>query len=935
MAAVIPLAGRSTFDSLRKAKFDTGVPQVTLSSSGLLSKIDERSPRQAPQETTYSTTTPRRTEPRTKRIEFHVPPKSKEGWDGKSHVKPLPPSRPERLGGESTDEMKALVRRCLKRGERAFVDEAVGDTQEPTWPAPRRRRGPERLFASYDAGAKGTISRRDCREILRSIGVALSDKDLTKVVDACSSEETGRVDYGALLAPEDRPEARKAMKKRSSSEEVTMATPQAGSYAAQYAAEKQRAKDRAGQVEGRLCATMTNPANLATLRKRLERADGSRSGTLAPTDFARAIREYAGEPLDEDDEMALCDAYDHRGLRLLDNHGGLQAPALLPTARSTSETAPVEDGEVAAPLASPRRSRLARDDDEGSRAFVERKLFGKRKGQGSTWMRLSKSDEGVRAAMWRAPDSEIDEAIVRGPLAEKATASAQERQRPVGFRPVLGRAHFEPNFDAVDYEKFLASLQERCDADPKNSLSQRRAVRKLSAALATDELKEQWDRAFTDVQEPKNAVATLKQLGVHLTSTEASAALAMAVKNGDFDAAALKATTLQVAERMDDADDAEKQRLYDAARARGEARRKGGGIGVARPQTAQLLRTQQQKAPAAATTTTSERRPIYDDRPILLRSRFSDDDFIVRRARTYDDAIVPRAAGRPTRRPSGPKKRSLSVDAGRFCLADYMGGGPKSEPMSRHDRKEKLTLARAMASVAARANLPLTSGAVDGKELKAALRRVGAPVGARDADRIVKAAGNGSTATPAEIHALLRKYGASPPPKRQEVKPKVVEAINFVAVDKNADDVVRSFPCRCCDFPFRSGRQSKTGSWGPVRPLHRPSTLGRRTDPSPAAVRPFCFLAMTSSQVERPGGRIPSRGRGRRTTLKRNRSRSFHRIRPVTSSSPRKPLAVQRSSATDPPRSRPTPSSLKIHPDELPNPAPSGPSSLIKLNKTP
>ena len=836
-AVIIPLNGRSSMMEKKDSMKVREIPAVTQSTIDFSATTPRAS-------MARSTTTPRSMAsmrsadtPRTMRSEVterqHAAGYSarravavKKEWDGKSHVKPLAASLRKQEAPQTAEDMKRLVQRCLKRGERTLVDEAVGDDKSPAWPAPRRKRGPERLFAPYDLQTKGTISRRDCREILRSVGVALTDDDLSRVVDSVTNDRTGRVDYASLLAPEDRPQARIENKKMQARRALQGAAEdleaEPGSYAAQYAAEKNKQLAKAEIIESRLCASMTDPNNVATLRRKLQQADGPKAGVLAPCDFARAIRDYAGEPLDNDDEIALCDAYDHRKLRLLDEGaGGLSVPVALKNINNNNPETKNNDndddgrshvfqktttGEVVSPLVSPRRSRLAREEDEGARAFVERRLFCKRKGQGSLWQRQSKSDESVRAALWRAGDSMVDDAIVRCSLEEKTKSGALERQRPVGFRPVLGREHFEANYDAVDYEKFLENLERRADADSLTREgsyavpTRRRAIRKIASALATNEQRDKWDRAFCDSKktqnssktvhfeeplEEKDAIATLATLGINLSTREAAETLALAKKNNNniFDARFLKTNALRAADALDDFEDRQKDQAYDLARQRGEARRRGGAAGLVRPQTASLLRDA--KTPVSSSSGAATKK---DDghRPLLLRSRFDDDEFVTRRARTFDDAIVPRAAGRPTRTSSRSKhnnrRMAQSVDASKrhnnsnkgSTLAAYLqDDNDVLLAPSRYDRVERLTLARAMASVSNRAKSDDTLGAalatarkpeaLDAGDLTHALRRIGAPVNAIDAARIVAAAAEpgASTASTTEIRALLRKYASN------------------------------------------------------------------------------------------------------------------------------------------------------------------------------
>lgn len=652
---------------------------------------------------------------------------------GKSHVKLRTPRR-----AETSDDVRALVSRSLAKGTRAFVDEAVGDC-EPAWPAPRRRRGIAKLFASYDPGSRGTVSRRDCCEVLRSLGVSVSDDELNRLVDRCADDRTGRVKYSSLLQDPPTVSSR-------------------GSYAAQYAAEKQKEREQARRVETQLCGMLEDTAQIATLRRKLRNADASGAGSLAPCDFARALREYTGEPLDDADETALCTAYDHRvPARLLeDTDEGMKSPLVLKPEENSSSA-------WDAPLESPRRAR--RDDDDGARAFVDRRLFVKRQGAGSNRVQRSQSDDAMRAALWRTdPDKASVPATPRA-AADDEGEGRLEAQRPVGFRPALGRSHREPAWDGVNYERFLDDLErqaddlERLTSSPKMTGTRRRAVRKIASALSNDDERTRWAREFVGSDggalarrnlDASEAATAVKDLGLNLTNRELKEAIELGSdKTRRFDASKLAIRALEAAAELDTEDEARREAQVEKTRTSAERRRKGAGLSV-RP-TSLVLRT---KSPSAVTRRETPDSAAYyyvtrDNKPVVFRSA-------INRPHVANENVPPAAGVATTTAPCSNRSQSPSRRLRDAVSKDAADSALTGLELTRHERRERLTLERAAASVARRASRARLAAALEAlpadevgaSDLSRALASAGAPLGSRDAARLVVEAAAGSREPP-------------------------------------------------------------------------------------------------------------------------------------------------------------------------------------------
>ncbi|KAJ8612526.1 hypothetical protein CTAYLR_003736 [Chrysophaeum taylorii] len=729
-------------------------------------------------------------------------PPAKPGPTGKSDVKTKPPSAPETAasGPRSLDELKTLVRKTLRRGERAFVDEAVGDCEPasdhttaaspakekklmaydvPVFAGGRPHNGVEAcrscllrefrslyhalrienliLFRRYDPGLSGTVSRRDCREVLRCLGTSLSDAELGRVVDEAADRRTGRVEYASLTRGEQRPQERRR---------------EAGGYAAQYALEKQKQRDRASEVEERLCATMRDSAHVATLRRKLRSADASRSGKLAPCEFARALREYTGEPLEDEDEIAICEAYDHRVPARLLEEDSLKSPAAL---GRTDELFDDDNDDFDVPLASPRKSRTPREEDEGARALVDRRLFSKRRGQGSYHVKKSKSDEAARSSLWRS-DADAEPATFRSRLDDDEGNDADCQRPVVGFRPVLGRSHREPVFDLVDYEKFADNLEKRADeissAAKKEAnvgsewtATRRRTVKKIAAAVANHEQRNNWDRQFFGVDgpgefsKPSDAVAAFAALGVDLSRRELLEALDLGrTRSANFDPKALATKALETTEAIETAEEAKKDALFETTRVKAETKRRGGGAAVDAARSSAVLRHQ-----APSEVSSSRRRNLQGtgyfystptNRPLFLRSEANRD----RPSRAVDDSDLPPPAGIKT---TPIRKKNHAVSPETDDDDDELRTARSSL-----DRRERLVFERAKASISERTSRARLAAALEAMpggddqvvaadDLQRTLRRVGAPVASSDAARIVARAGGGRGASRHQLADLL------------------------------------------------------------------------------------------------------------------------------------------------------------------------------------
>lgn len=567
----------------------------------------------------------------------------------------------------------------------------------------------------------------------------MSESDLRRVVDQFTDARTGRVEYASLLTVQSE---RRPIRD--------------GSYAAQYAEEKRKQSNRAADVEKRLCATMDNPASIATLRRKLQAADASDVGTLAPNDFARALRDYTGEPLDDEDEIALCEAYDHRVPARLLEDDAMKAPAAM-TGADEKKTERDEGADFVVPLASPRKAQLRREEDEGVRAFVDRRLFVNRRGCGSRSVAKSRSDEAMRAILWRG---DTDEAVVRWRLDEKETEqNAMDEQRPVGFRPVLGRSHREPNWDAVDYRRFLESLESRADESTWSN-ARRRTVRKIADALSTDDARDRWARNFSENQQklpkPSDAVAAFASLGINLSRRELLEALELgSVSNNGttrFDSRRLASRALADVETLDSADNARREAIVDQARDKAKNRRRSSRAAIEGARSSGVF--YERSRAAVGTERKGGSGYFYlaaNEKPVVLRSEVDRD----RPSTVVDTADMPPAAG----------SRSVpGKDAPRRPTQTYATDEePLGKSSTRFERRERLSLERATTSIALRASRSrlaaaleaLPSDRVDADTLQRTLRGAGAPVGSRDAARIIAEAASGDSPSRRQVSDLL------------------------------------------------------------------------------------------------------------------------------------------------------------------------------------
>lgn len=457
-------------------------------------------------------------------------------------------------------------------------------------------------------------------------------------------------------------------------------------------------------AERRLCAAMPNAAHIGSLRRKLRRADASRAGSLAPCEFGRALREFTDGNFGDGDEAALCEAYDHRAELIEDTGESMMSDPI-----------------CSQEMASSRKQKTPRGEDEGIRAWVETRAFSKRRGFGTRQTGHGKSDEAMRSILWDNDDKDDTKKV--------------------------------PPWDAVDYERFLDNLETRAEDGPY--YARRRTVRKLSEALSNDDAQNKWDEEFVGATgkkflTPSEAVAAFANLGIDLTRREVMHAVELgstsSKDNGLVDPRSLATRATKEAEAMDAAEEARREAFFEESRAVAESRRRGGGNAVRGVRSTVL------------TPKRSEDRYFYlgpnDKRPIVFRTE--------RPSKRVDRCCwedVEPAAG----------KKSDRFQEGTGTIIASQRGEKKTHRSSggrtRHERNENLTLERATASLTERASRTKLSAAINAMPserisspelLQRTLSRVGATIGSRDASRILaEAAGSEGVPTRQQLTDLI------------------------------------------------------------------------------------------------------------------------------------------------------------------------------------
>ncbi|KAJ1454610.1 hypothetical protein M885DRAFT_617935 [Pelagophyceae sp. CCMP2097] len=379
------------------------------------------------------------------------------------------------------------VRDGLKRAEQKYArEDAIGDASGMR--RRRKRSTQSRLFDAFDVRRTGTVSRNDCREVLRGVGVVLTDAELRRALghgqdsgqkNGVTEVDAGRIKYDNGEGYGSYAAAYRADKAGRSDDAGSSLASLLGSYCASGGASfgaktlgADRGAARADEAEAEMAATMRTSSEVAPLRQRLKRADGPVAGFLAPCDFMRVLRDF-GAGFDGDAEEALCDRY------------------------AVSKARP-DDG-YAAPARGPAR----------------------RKG----W-----SDDAVRAAM---DDGGAAQMVGAKMVDYEDFADRLERRADV-------RCRTAPAGGARDSTSGLCGPREDVLFQDVPA-ARRRAVRKISDVFESDEQRERWSKLFShDHAEmhftrggngrvaQADALAALEALGVDLTPAEKPEALRLA-----------------------------------------------------------------------------------------------------------------------------------------------------------------------------------------------------------------------------------------------------------------------------------------------------------------------------------------------------------------------------------------------------------------------
>ena len=263
----------------------------------------------------------------------------------------------------------------------------------------------------------------------------------------------------------------------------------------------------AEDAERRLVSRMASSSEVAPLRVALRRRDMHRSGHLAPRDFVRAIQaHYGAETLEKDEANALCAEYGPSS----QTEGVADAPGKNHT----------EDSDAV-------KATLHHNDERAS----------------------SRHFEATHAAVDYERFLDTIESQADSKNAVQAAQRAMITPAPPDHPPPVD----EPPYARPDDHSAISLREPPSPSGPDvmETAAGRRAVREVARVLDDETVRERWLRDCKGPVETVDAARVMLQsCGARLTSTEADAAVALGVIDGEFCGRRLARRCMAAADRV-------------------------------------------------------------------------------------------------------------------------------------------------------------------------------------------------------------------------------------------------------------------------------------------------------------------------------------------------------------------------------------------------